>query len=39
MKTGLCGLYRFKNKQGEIIYIGKADDIHKRLKQHKHLEA
>ena len=38
MKTGLCGLYRFKNKQGEIIYIGKADDIHKRLKGHKHLE-
>ena len=39
MKEGLCGLYLFKNKQGEIIYIGKADDIHKRLKQHKHLEA
>ena len=27
------------DKQGEIIYIGKADDIHKRLKQHRHLEA
>lgn len=37
MKTGLCGLYCFKNKAGEIIYIGKADDIHKRLKHHKHL--
>lgn len=39
IKEGLCGLYLFKNKQGEIIYIGKADDIHKRLKQHRHLEA
>lgn len=37
MKTELCGLYCFKNKAGEIIYIGKADDIHKRLKQHRHL--
>lgn len=37
MKTGLCGLYCFKNKQGEIIYIGRADDIHKRLKSHEHL--
>ncbi len=39
MKANICGLYRFKDKQGEIIYIGKADDIDKRLKNHKHLEA
>ena len=37
MKTGLCGLYCFKNKNNEIIYLGKADDIHKRLKTHRHL--
>ena len=37
MKIGLCGLYCFKNKLGEIIYLGKADDIHKRLKTHRHL--
>lgn len=37
MEKGICGLYRFKNKQNEIIYIGKADDIHARLKNHKHL--
>ena len=37
MKKGICGLYCFKNKEGEIIYIGKADDIHERLKHHKHL--
>ena len=37
MEKGICGLYCFKNKQGEIIYIGKADDIYARLKNHKHL--
>lgn len=37
MKTGLCGLYRFKDNNNQIIYIGKADDIHKRLWTHKHL--
>ena len=33
----ICGLYRFKNKQNQIIYIGKADKIYTRLKQHRHL--
>ena len=37
MDKGICGLYCFKNKDGDIIYIGKADDIHTRLKNHKHL--
>ena len=37
IKKGICGLYCFKNKDGDIIYIGKADDIHERLKHHKHL--
>ena len=37
MNKGICGLYCFKNKDGDIIYIGKADDIHARLKNHKHL--
>lgn len=37
MKKGICGLYCFKNKEGQIIYIGKADDINERLKHHKHL--
>ena len=37
MKKGLCGLYCFKNYSDEIIYIGKADDIHYRLKHHNHL--
>lgn len=31
------GLYQFRNKANEIIYIGKANNIHKRLKQHRHL--
>lgn len=37
MEKELCGLYRFKNKKGEILYIGKADDIHQRLWTHRHL--
>ena len=37
MEKGIKGLYRFKNKKGEIIYIGKADDLHTRLHQHGHL--
>ena len=37
MKKGLSGLYLFKDDDNTIIYIGKADDIHARLMQHKHL--
>lgn len=28
------GVYMFKNKQGEILYIGKAVDLKERIKQH-----
>ncbi len=37
MKEGICGLYRFKDMNDNIIYIGKANDINKRLKNHEHL--
>lgn len=37
MKEGICGLYRFKDINDNIIYIGKANDINKRLKNHEHL--
>lgn len=30
-------IYRFLNIEGEVIYIGKAKDLQRRLKNHKHL--
>lgn len=29
-----CGVYIFKDKQGKVLYIGKAKNIYKRIKQH-----
>ncbi len=29
-----CGVYIYKNKSGVIIYVGKAIDIQKRVKQY-----
>ena len=31
-------IYRFKNKNQEVIYIGKTIDLENRIKKHKHLE-
>ena len=30
-------IYRFKNKENKIIYIGKAKELNKRLNTHTHL--
>lgn len=30
------GIYRMHNVQGEIIYVGKSQDLHRRLYQHIH---
>lgn len=32
-------IYRFKNKSKEIIYIGKAKELNRRIKAHSHLPA
>ena len=31
-------IYRFLNKNKEVIYVGKAKDLNKRLSTHKHLD-
>lgn len=36
MKLSNC-IYRFLNQQGDVIYIGKAKDLQRRLKNHNHL--
>lgn len=32
--TGITGVYYFHNEQGDVIYVGKSNDIRKRITQH-----